>query len=114
MSPGTDHVVVGGVRVARGSKVRMRPGARRADAQDFFLAGRDALVEAVLFDVDGQAHLALTPEDDPAAPAGAAAIVRRRNSMIKRLIKAGLLAAVLALVIQSLPDIKRYLDLREM
>jgi hypothetical protein len=34
--------------------------------------------------------------------------------MISRLIKAALLAAVLAIVVQSLPDIKRYLELREM
>jgi hypothetical protein len=34
--------------------------------------------------------------------------------MISRLIKAALLAAVLAVVVQSLPDIKRYLELREM
>ncbi len=34
--------------------------------------------------------------------------------MITRLIKATVLALVLAAVIQSLPDIKRYLELREM
>jgi len=34
--------------------------------------------------------------------------------MLGRLVKAALLAAVLALVIDSLPDIKRYLELREM
>jgi hypothetical protein len=34
--------------------------------------------------------------------------------MITRMIKAALIAAVLAVVIQSLPDIKRYLELREM
>jgi hypothetical protein len=34
--------------------------------------------------------------------------------MITRLVKAALLAAVLAAVVQSLPDIKRYLDIREM
>jgi len=34
--------------------------------------------------------------------------------MIGRLIKAMLMAAVLATVIQSLPDIKRYLELRQM
>ena len=67
VSPQTDHVVIGGVRVARGSRVRMRPGARRADAQDLFLAGRDALVEAVLFDVDGQVHVAVSPVLDPVA-----------------------------------------------
>ena len=34
--------------------------------------------------------------------------------MISRLAKAALLAAVLAVVVQSLPDIRRYLELREM
>ncbi len=34
--------------------------------------------------------------------------------MIGKLIKAALVAAALALVVQSLPDIKRYLELREM
>jgi hypothetical protein len=67
VSPETDHVMVGGVRVARGSRVLMLPGARRADAQDLFLTGREATVEAVLHDVDGQVHLAVTPVDDPAA-----------------------------------------------
>ncbi|HEV8276449.1 MAG TPA: hypothetical protein VGQ26_12250 [Streptosporangiaceae bacterium] len=67
VSPETDHIMIQGVRVARGSRVRMRPGARRADAQDLFLTGRNALVEAVLHDVDGNVHLAVTPEDDPAA-----------------------------------------------
>jgi hypothetical protein len=34
--------------------------------------------------------------------------------VISNLIKAAVLAAVLAVVVQSLPDIKRYLELREM
>lgn len=34
--------------------------------------------------------------------------------MIVRLIKALLLAATVAAVVQSLPDIKRYLEIREM
>jgi hypothetical protein len=34
--------------------------------------------------------------------------------MIMRLIKAALLALILAAIVQSLPDIKRYLELREM
>jgi hypothetical protein len=34
--------------------------------------------------------------------------------MLTRLIKAVVLAALLAMVIDSLPDIKRYLELREM
>jgi hypothetical protein len=67
VSPETDHVVVAGVRVARGSRVVMRPGARRADVQDIFLTGREALVEAVLHDVDGQVHVAVSPVSDPLA-----------------------------------------------
>jgi hypothetical protein len=67
VSPETDHVVIDGVPVARGSRVRMRPGSRRADAQDLFLAGRTALVEAVLHDVDGQVHVAVSPDHDPVA-----------------------------------------------
>lgn len=67
VSPETDRVQVAEVSVGRGSRVWMRPGARRADAQDLFLAGREAVVEAVLFDVDGHAHLAVSPVGDPAA-----------------------------------------------
>ena len=36
------------------------------------------------------------------------------GEMIGRLIKAALIAVVLAAIVQSLPDIKRYLELREM
>jgi hypothetical protein len=64
VSPESDAIVIDGVRVARGSRVRLRPGARRTDAQDLFLRGRLATVEAVFFDVDGQQHLGVTPDDD--------------------------------------------------
>ena len=67
VSPETDHVVIAGVEVARGSTVVMRPGSRRADAQDLFLVGREAVVEAVLHDVDGHVHVAVSPASDPVA-----------------------------------------------
>jgi hypothetical protein len=67
VSPGTDAVVIAGQRVAAGSRVILRPGSRRADAQDMFLTGRAALVEAVLLDVDDSVYLAVTLVDDPAA-----------------------------------------------
>ncbi|MFJ2607134.1 hypothetical protein ACIO13_19480 [Streptomyces sp. NPDC087425] len=66
VSPGSDHVVIDGVRVAQGSLVRVHP-ARRADAQDLFFAGQVARVTAVLSDVDGGTHVALVLVDDPAA-----------------------------------------------
>jgi hypothetical protein len=72
VSPSTDSVLVAGQRVARGSLVTLRPGTRRADAQDMFLVGRTAVVEAVLLDVDDQPYLAVTLTDDPAADLHAA------------------------------------------
>jgi len=34
--------------------------------------------------------------------------------MVSRLVQAAVVAAVLALIIESLPDIKRYLEIRDM
>jgi hypothetical protein len=67
VSPETDSVVVAGKAVAKGSQVILRPGLKRADAQDMFLAGRIANVQSVIFDVDGDIHLAVTLDGDPAA-----------------------------------------------
>lgn len=67
VSPETDHVVIAGVQVSRGSRVKMLPGARRADAQDLFLAGREATVQAVFQDVDGNVHVAVSPDRDDLA-----------------------------------------------
>ena len=68
-SPENDVLVVRGVPVRRGSRVRLHPGSgtRRTDAQDLFVQGRTALVRVVLHDVDGGEHLGVTVEDDPAA-----------------------------------------------
>jgi hypothetical protein len=65
VSPDTDSVIIGGRPVARGSRVRLRPGVRRADAQDMFLVGRTAEVQAVLLDVEDQPYLAVSLVDDP-------------------------------------------------
>jgi hypothetical protein len=65
VSPDTDSVTIAGQQVARGSLVRLRPGARRADAQDMFLIGRTAEVQAVLTDVEDQPYLAVSLVDNP-------------------------------------------------
>jgi len=39
---------------------------------------------------------------------------RKAPKVVSRLITAAVIAAVLAIVIASLPDIKRYLEIREM
>ena len=62
--PDVDAVLVDGVRVAAGSRVRLRP-SRRADAQDIFFAGRTARVTSVHEDVDGQQYVGVIVEDDP-------------------------------------------------
>jgi hypothetical protein len=62
--PDLDAVVVNGVRVAAGSRVRLRPN-RRADAQDIFFTGKSARVTSVHEDVDGQQYVGVIVEDDP-------------------------------------------------
>ncbi|OBG41687.1 hypothetical protein A5672_12240 [Mycobacterium alsense] len=64
--PEIDAVLVNGVRVARGSRVRLRP-RRHADAQDIFVAGKTARVTSVHEDVDGNKHVGVVVDDDPAA-----------------------------------------------
>jgi len=64
--PEIDAVLVNGVRVARGSLVRLRP-RRNADAQDIFIAGKTARVTSVHEDVEGRKHVGVVVDDDPAA-----------------------------------------------
>ncbi len=64
--PDVDAVLVNGIRVARGSRVLLHPG-RRADAQDLFFSGKTARVTSVHEDVDGNQHVGVVVEDDPAA-----------------------------------------------
>ncbi|MDT5013949.1 MAG: hypothetical protein QOD39_109, partial [Mycobacterium sp.] len=62
--PDLDAVLVNGLRVSAGSRVRLRP-SRRADAQDIFFAGKTARVTSVHEDVDGQQYVGVIVEDDP-------------------------------------------------
>lgn len=55
------------VGLSVGQRVRLRPGPRRTDAQDALFAGQVATIRAVLRDVDGAPHLALTLDEDPGA-----------------------------------------------
>ena len=66
VDPDVDAVHIAGVDVRKGASVRLHPG-RRADAHDMFLAGLTATVAAVFRDVDGNDHVAVTLDDDPAA-----------------------------------------------
>lgn len=66
--PWTETVWVSGVPLAKGSSVRLRP-SHRADAHDMFLVGLHATVAGVFTDVDGEQHVAVTVDDDPATEA---------------------------------------------
>jgi hypothetical protein len=63
-SPEEASLTLAGVRVGKGSPVRLRP-SRRADSMDFFLAGREARVEGVYRDVEDATYVAVTLADDP-------------------------------------------------
>jgi hypothetical protein len=65
VDPWTDTVTVAGVAVAKGVAVRLRP-SHRSDAQDLFLDGMTATVAGVFTDADGDQHVAVTVDDDPA------------------------------------------------
>ena len=68
VDPWTDTVLVDGVEVATGTRVRLRP-SRRADAHDMFLRDMVATVAGVFHDVDDELHVAVTVDDDPATEA---------------------------------------------
>lgn len=64
--PSIDCVFVNGVKVTKGSSVRLHP-KRRADAQDMFLNGKVATVRAIHQDVEDVQYVAVTVDDDPAS-----------------------------------------------
>jgi hypothetical protein len=64
--PFTDVMRIGAVEVTGGTRVRLNP-SRRADAHDLFYAGQMATVKGIFNDVDGDQHVAVTLDDDPAS-----------------------------------------------
>jgi hypothetical protein len=70
-------VVVGGVEIAKGSRVRLRPRAG-GDIFDLALAGKVGIVEAIEQDYDDRVHLSVTVEDDPGRELGEARVLGHR------------------------------------
>jgi hypothetical protein len=66
--PFEDVTVVDGIEVGKGTRVRLQPKGG-SDAQDMFLVGLTATVEGVFNDIDGDIHLAVSVDDDPATSA---------------------------------------------
>jgi hydrogenase maturation protease len=67
--PGPESVVVDGVVVRRGSRVRLAPRAG-ADVFDLALTGRVAVVEGIDVDLEDNVAFAVTIEDDPGRDLG--------------------------------------------
>jgi len=67
--PGPEGVMVDGVEVRRGSRVRLRPRAG-GDVWDLALAGRVAIVDALETTVEDEVLLAVVVEDDPGRDLG--------------------------------------------
>ncbi|MEV0387033.1 hydrogenase maturation protease [Nonomuraea sp. NPDC050643] len=74
---GPAEVVVGGVAVGAGSRVRLRPRSS-ADIFDLVLDGREGVVEAVEQDEEGAFHFAVTLDDDPGRDLGEARLPGHR------------------------------------
>jgi hypothetical protein len=64
--PAIDCVFVDGIKVSKGSPVRLHP-KRRADAWDMFLRDKVATVRAIHQDVEDVLYVAVTVDDDPAS-----------------------------------------------
>ncbi len=67
--PAPDSVLVNGVELRRGSRVRLAPRAN-GDVFDLALAGRIALIDAIEQDMEGVVHIAVTVDDDPGRDLG--------------------------------------------
>ena len=67
---GPGEVVVRGVTVRPGDRVRLRP-SRRADILDMVLDGKLATVASIEQDFEGRVHFAVTVDDDPGRDLGA-------------------------------------------
>ncbi len=64
-----DHVLVCGVELKQGDRVRLKPRAG-GDIFDLALSGKVAVVEAIEQDYEGKAHLAVVVDDDPGRDLG--------------------------------------------
>jgi hypothetical protein len=67
--PAPTHVVIDGVEIGKGGRVRLHPRAG-GDIMDLALAGRTAYVEAIEQDFEDKIHVAVIVEDDPGKDLG--------------------------------------------
>ena len=61
-----ESVIINGKEVRAGTRVRMCPKKRRADAFDALLDGRTGTIEVIQQDFENRVYLVITADDDPA------------------------------------------------
>jgi hydrogenase maturation protease len=64
-----EKLVVAGVEVKAGDRVRLHPG-KRADIFDMALTGKTAVIESIEQDYEGKFHLCVVADDDPGRDIG--------------------------------------------
>jgi hydrogenase maturation protease len=64
-----DHILVGGVPIKTGDRVRLRPGSG-GDILDIALRGQIGIVESLEQDYEGKRHVCVVLEDDPGRDLG--------------------------------------------
>jgi hydrogenase maturation protease len=67
--PSVESVMIEGVAVKQGDRVRLRPRAG-GDVLDIALAGKIAVVESIEQDYEGQLHVSVVVDDDPGRDMG--------------------------------------------
>lgn len=67
--PASQPVIVDGVEITKGSRVRLHP-RKGGDIMDIALAGRTARVESIEVDFEDKVHLAVIVDDDPGQDLG--------------------------------------------
>ena len=67
--PPVDHLLVDGVVVRVGDRVRLRPRPG-GDIMDMALAGKIAVIESIEQSYEGEFHIAVVLEDDPGRDLG--------------------------------------------
>jgi hydrogenase maturation protease len=68
--PGPEALVVDGVELRRNSRVRLHPRRAGGDIFDIALDGMTAVVESIEEDLEGNAHVVVTVDDDPGRDLG--------------------------------------------
>ena len=75
--PAPEAVIVDGIEVRQGSRVRLRPSGG-ADVFDMVLDGRVAVVDAIEADIEGAIHLVVSVDGDPGRDLGTAGQLAHR------------------------------------